>query len=104
MPISTNSAAPGDKVIAVAYTWNGDDATGSFLKFKLERRSDRYVIQPTPPASVLSGDKLRVNRLMLFPNGEASTPLVVDVIPSYHVGSVAALGENSGMRDSCKRN
>jgi hypothetical protein len=52
---------------------------------------------PTPPADLVTDGKLRVNRIVLFPYGASSTPLVADVLPTYHVLQTVPRRKDSGI-------
>jgi hypothetical protein len=82
--MSKSSGAPeAGKLIAVVYTWSGQDSGGSVVTTELRRVGTAYSFSPAPPDSVLSNGKLRVNRLVLYPNGATSEPFVTDVIPTH---------------------
>lgn len=82
--MSKSSGAPQTgKLIAVVYTWTGPDSGGSVVTTELRRNGVKYSFTPVPPASVLSDGKLRINRLVLYPNGATSEPFVTDVIPTH---------------------
>jgi len=75
-----SSAPQAGKLIAVIYTWIGPDSGGSVVTTELRRNGVKYSFCPAPPDSVLSDGKLRINRLVLYPNGATSEPFATDVI------------------------
>lgn len=85
---TSHNPAPPTTLIAEFYTWSGNDNTVRFTKGRLERTGATYSISSAAREEVTALDgqrELRVpfNRLVLYPDGAGSVPLVVDVLPDF---------------------
>lgn len=79
----SGGAAQAVKLIAEAYSW--EESGSRFRKFALEKveAQKRYRLTEVPQGAALASGKLKVNRIVLYPEGGGSTPLVADVLPAY---------------------
>jgi methyl-accepting chemotaxis protein len=98
MSNSSSRSTLTEKIIAVAFAWEGDEKTGDFKRFTLVNVDNKsYRLAPVGP--LLSGGKLKqISRIVLYPDGGNSLPLVTDVIPSSSQIEITDAGKGAEIK------